>query len=226
VNYVVQQGHPLGELYVTGFKKDDKGRVIVNNNGVPLKTNGKSYNAGIAAADWNGTISSSFSIKNWTVSFEITHRQGGIVASQTRSELSTDGVLKKTLKGRNGGLIFGKNIFTNYTAVTKDGKPNNIKVNAEKLWHDLPGEAYILDATNTRLRELSIGYSLSTKMLRNSPISMVRISLTGRNLFYITRATPGLNSDMAVSTATGSLGFAYHLTPDERTFGINIKLNF
>jgi hypothetical protein len=179
-----------------------------------------------------GGISSAFSYKALSLSFVIDHRQGGVVESFTRASLDFFGLTQETVKGRSGGLIFGSNIFPNYTAVTEDGKPNNIPVDAETLWRaignaSLPvGEVYALDATNTRLRELIIGYSLPQPFVSRLHLSGVKVSLVGRNLFFISRATPGLDPDILTGTSTSSEGFSIYPPPTTRSFGINLKIDF
>src|SRR5690606_5748524 len=111
-----------------------------------------------------GAVTNSFSYKNFSASFLIEHRQGGTVASETNAILFADGVTKQTLPGREGDLVFGKNIFQNETAVMADGSPNTTAITSELLWRSIGGrntpvgEAFVDDATNTRLRELTIGY--------------------------------------------------------------------
>ncbi|HEX5555788.1 MAG TPA: SusC/RagA family TonB-linked outer membrane protein [Chitinophagaceae bacterium] len=231
-DFVIQQGLDYGDIFTIGFVRDDQGRVIVGSNGVPQISNQKDFNIGSYTPDWMGGISSAFSYKALSLSFVIDHRQGGVVESFTRASLDFFGLTQETVKGRSGGLIFGSNIFPNYTAVTEDGKPNNIPVDAETLWRaignaSLPvGEVYALDATNTRLRELIIGYSLPQPLVSRLHLSGVKVSLVGRNLFFISRATPGLDPDILTGTSTSSEGFSIYPPPTTRSFGINLKIDF
>jgi TonB-linked SusC/RagA family outer membrane protein len=231
-DYVIQQGLDFGDIFTIGFKRDSLGRVVVGSNGVPEIVNNKDVNVGSYTPDWTGGISSSFSFKNFNLSILIDHRQGGIVESFTRASLDYLGLTKGTLQGRDGGLIFGKNIFKNYTAVTEDGKPNNTPVDAQTLWSavgniSLPvGEVYALDATNTRLRELIIGYTLPQSLVKALHLSNVNVSLVGRNLFFISRATPGLDPDILSGTGTSSEGFSSYPPPTDRSFGVNLKIDF
>jgi len=231
-DYVIQQGLPFGDIFTIGFKRDSIGRVIVGSNGVPEVVNNKNQDIGHYTPDWTAGISSSFSYKRFNLSFVIDHRQGGIVESFTRASLDFLGLSKETLQGRSGGLVFGQNIFKNYTAVTEDGKPNTIPVDAQTLWStigniSLPvGEVYALDATNTRLRELIIGYTLPHSFTSKLHLADVDVSLVGRNLFFISRATPGLDPDILTGTGTSSEGYSTYPPPSTRSYGINVKINF
>src|SRR5690606_26789188 len=123
--------------------------------------------------DWTSGLSNSFNYKNLQLSFLIEHRQGGTIASETNAILFDDGVTVQTLTGRDGDLVFGKNVFGHETAVLEDGSPNNINISAESLWRGIGGrstpvgEAFVDDATNTRLRELALNYSLPKSLFRN-----------------------------------------------------------
>src|SRR5690606_18724369 len=115
----------------------------------------------------------------------------GKVISVTNSMLMYEGMMAETLEGREGGLVFGQNLFPGETAVQEDGSPNNIALTSQTFWHTIGGyinpigEAFVESMTNTRLRELTLGYTLPKSLLGNLPISAARLSLVGRNLFFI-----------------------------------------
>jgi hypothetical protein len=143
-----------------------------------------------------------------------------------------DGVNEETLEGREGGLIFGENFFPGETTVLADGTPNTVATNAEAMWNKLGGrnapvgEAFILDASNSRLRELVFGYSLPQATLANTPFTHVDISLVGRNLFFISNAAESADSEQIVNTATNADGWEAFGLPPVREFGVNLKFGF
>lgn len=231
-DYVVQQGLAFGDMFTVGFARDSLGRVIVGTNGVPRLSNQRNFNIGSYTPDWTGSISSSFSYKSISLSFVIDHRQGGIVGSFTQANLVYDGLTKETLQGRDGGLIFGQNFFSGYKAVQADGTPNTVPVNAQTFWQSIGnpsvpvGELFAENATNTRLRELVIGYTLPQSFVKRLHVANVKVSLVGRNLFFISRATPGLDPDMLTGTGTSAEGFSSFPPPTTRSFGVNLKIDF
>ena len=228
----IEQGQPYGQIYSKGWMRDSIGRVIIGTNGMPKITAGRTVQIANFNPDWTGAISNSVSYKNFNVSFLIEHRQGGSIVSMTNAILYGAGLTEQTLQGRDGGLIFGENFFGNETAVMEDGSKNTIPVNAETFWlgvggRNTPvGEAFVSDATNTRFRELTFGYSLPRKMFGKLPVSNVKISLVGRNLFYIYRASPDLDTDFMQGTTPDSEGFQSFAPPTTRSMGINIKIDF
>ena len=230
--FEVEQGKPFGEIYSKGWLRDSIGRVIIGTNGMPKITPGRTVKVANFNPDWTGSISNSFTYKNITLSFLIEHRQGGTIVSMTNAMLDGSGLTERTLQGRDGGLIFGENFFSKETAVMQDGSKNTIPINAETFWEGVGGrstpvgEAFVSSATNTRLRELTLGYSFPHKMFGNLPVSTVQLSVVARNLFYIYRASPDLDTDFMVGTTPDSEGFQAFAPPTTRSIGVNLKINF
>ena len=81
---------------------------------------------------------------------------------------------------------------------------------------------YIYDATNFRLRELSIGYNWRNLLGEGKNLN---VSVIARNLFFIYKKAP-VDPDISLSTANGLGGFEIFNLPSARSFGVNIKLNF
>ena len=69
---------------------------------------------------------------------------------------------------------------------------NTTAISAQDYWSTVaarnPGSAedFIFDATNIRLRELVLGYSIPSSVLGGSPFRSIDIALVGRNLFFLT----------------------------------------
>lgn len=231
-NFVLEEGKPFGQIYGKGFARDSKGRVIVGTNGLPQTTPGKTVLLGNVNPDWTGGISSAFTYRNWSANFVISHKQGGDIASFTDAILYGEGLVEATLQGRDGGLLFGKNILTDIPAVKADGSENDIPVNAQQLWQYLGGrtapvgEMFVRSATNTRLREFTLGYKLPEALFKKGPLASVQVSLVGRNLFFFHRASPSLDPDYMQGTGTISEGFQSFALPASRSYGANLKINF
>ncbi|MCW3091497.1 MAG: TonB-dependent receptor plug [Ferruginibacter sp.] len=228
----IEQGQPFGNIYRRGFLRDVQGRVIIGKDGVPKRTPGETIMVANFNPDWMGSISNSFSYKDFTLSFLIDHRQGGTILSQTNARLYGDGQAAGTLQGREGGLIFGQNFFTQETAILEDGSKNTIPINAEKFWTAMGGrvqstdEIFVESATNTRLRELIIGYSLPVGKLGGLRISKVHLSLVGRNLFFIYRASKTVDPDLRIGTGPGTEGISGMALPTTRSIGVSLKVDF
>lgn len=231
---VIEEGEPFGQVYSRGFERDDQGRVLIDDDGIPLVTSGKTVAVANLNPDWTAGISSSFSYKNFTGSFLIDHRQGGSISSLTNAILYADGVTEQTLRGRDGSdFIFGENVFSDETAVmASDGSANTTAANPEDFWRTLGGrnapvgEAFVEDATNTRLRELTIGFNIPQSLVSEVGISRANISLVGRNLFFIYKASENLDPDQMVGTTPGAEGFESFTPPSTRSFGASLQIDF
>lgn len=230
---VIEEGEPFGQIYSRGFERDDQGRVLIGSDGMPLLTPGKTVQVANINPDFMAGLSNSFSYKDFTASFLIDHRQGGTMASFTQAVIYADGVTKQTLVGREGGAVFGTDIFEDETAVMEsDGSPNTTAVNAEDFWRGVGGrnapigEAFVDSATNTRLRELTIGYNLPQSLISGLGIRGANFSLVGRNLFFIYKASDNLDPDHMFGTGPGGEGYDSFNPPTARSFGANLNIDF
>jgi len=230
--YFIEEGEEFGNVYSRGFVRDKQGRIVVGSNGVPNVTPGNDVLVANYNPDWLGSIVLTASYKNWDASLLIDHRQGGTIASITNAILYADGVTSETLQGREGGLIFGQNFWAHETAVTEDGSPNNIQMDAESFWRAVGGrnapvgEAFVVEATNTRLREFTLGYTVPAELFGNIPVSGMRISVVGRNLFYIHRASKNIDPDVLIGTGKAAEGFDSFAPPGSRSIGFNLSIDY
>ena len=228
----IEEGEPFGNVYSRGLQRDEQGRVIVGENGMPLITDGFNVKVANFNPDWMGSIRTTFAYKDFTLSALIDHRQGGSIASLTNAILYADGVTEQTLQGRDGGLVFGDNFFPEETAVLENGSANNIPIDAETFWRNVGGrnapvgEVFTVSATNTRLRELTLGYNVPTTLFSRLSVSSLRISLVGRNLFFIHRASENLDPDLMVGTFKAAEGFESFTPPSTRSFGLNLSIQY
>jgi len=230
--YFIEEGEEFGNVYSRGFMRDSLNRIIVGDNGVPKVTSGRDVLVANYNPDWLGSIVLTGSYKNWDASILIDHRQGGSITSITNAILYADGVTEQTLQGRDGGLIFGDNFWGHEIAVNEDGAPNTTPVDAETFWRAVGGrnapvgEAFVVDATNTRLREFTLGYTFPASIFGSAPISGMRLSLVGRNLFYLHRASENIDPDVLIGTGKAAEGFDSFAPPSSRSFGFNLSIDY
>jgi hypothetical protein len=232
-DYVLEVGGQYGDIYSRGFERDDQGRIIVDDLGLPLITPGR--NEVLVAnfnPDWLGGIRNSFRYKSFNLSALIDIRQGGTVTSFSEAILARDGVLDYTAEGRDGGLVFGEDIFSGETAVRQDGSPNTISVSAEDYYNRVGGrntpvgEAFVREMSNIRLRELVLGFSLPDKMLANTFLTSANFSLVGRNLFFITNKAENFDPEIVGSTSNDQEGREAFAPPTSRSVGVSVNFGF
>lgn len=226
----IEEGEPWGNVYSRGFARDDQGRVVINSTtGLPNVTNGITALIGNFNPDWMGGIRNAFYYKDLSVSFLVDIRQGGKTVSFSNAIMYSDGLTEETLDGREGGLIFGQNFFEGETAVLEDGTPNNVSFDSETFWRNFGGrnapvgEAFVVDASNVRLREFVIGYRLP---FDNGPLSSLRLSVVGRNLFFFSNKAGNLDPEVIVNAGKGEVGTEAFAPPTQRSLGGSISLDF
>ncbi|WP_299534506.1 SusC/RagA family TonB-linked outer membrane protein [Ulvibacterium sp.] len=233
-DYTLVVGGEFGDIYSRGYQRDDQGRVLVDDFGLPLITPGRdevlvaNFNP-----DWLGGIRNSLRYKNFNFSALIDIRQGGTATNFTDAILARDGVLESTLQGREGGLVFGDNFISGETAIVQStGQPNTIAVSAEEYWNRVGGrntpvgEAFVTELSNVRLRELVIGYTVPQSFLAKTFLTSANISLVGRNLFFISNKAESFDPDLLASienTAEGRVAFPL---PTTRQIGVSINFGF
>lgn len=83
---------------------------------------------------------------------------------------------------------------------------------------------FVEDATFAKLREISLSYTLSKSVLKNTPLESLRLTLSGRNLITITNYT---GWDPEISTEDSAIfkldEFSY---PNFRTYVASIQITF
>lgn len=230
--YKLIKGEPFGAVYSRGYVRDEQGRVIVDASGLPKITTGKDVMVANYNPDWLSGINNTFRYKDLTLSALIDIRQGGSLISFTEAIESGVGVLDYTAHGRDGSLIFGENTFNHETAVTESGEPNTIKISSEDLWNHLggvgapSGEAFVRDASNIRLREVILGYQLPQRILAKTFISSARVSLVGRNLFFLSNKAKYVDPEIMTDVSNGSEGREALSLPTTRSFGLSLSVGF
>ncbi|HEY9488263.1 MAG TPA: SusC/RagA family TonB-linked outer membrane protein, partial [Chryseosolibacter sp.] len=228
----IEEGRPFGEVYSRGLLRDDQGRVLVEDNGLPRVTPGFTVRVANYNPDWLGGIQNAFTYRNFRFSFLIDIRHGGSISSLGNAIIYADGLTEETLEGREGGLIFGENFFENETAIKGDGSPNDIPIDAEQFWlkvggRNAPvGEIFAVDASNIRFREAVLGYSLPSAMLDGSPFRRVSLSFVARNLFFFSNKAENIDPDVTVGTAANGAGYDAFGPPTARSYGFNLNLGF
>jgi hypothetical protein len=194
-------------------------------NGLP-KVDATQKVIGNIAPDFTGGANFTMKYKNLDLSTLIDAKIGGDIHSMTYAWGRYAGTLEETLIGREGGVIGN--------GVMSDGAggyiPNNVVVSAKAFnqatyGNDVESSA-IFDASYVKLRQVSIGYSFSKKLLQGSSIDGLKVSVVARNLAILYKKAPHIDPESAFSSANGEQGQEFGQLPSARTIGFNINLKF
>lgn len=219
------------------------GALFIAANGFPIQDN-TSRAVGNPWPDWTGGLSANLQIKGVSISAFLDHRSGGNVLNMTRSSMYQYGTHKDT-EARGQTFTFGSNMQChNITCDVLNGPvvgPGaGIPVVLGEGWYSDgtkgPGGGQgntagaittrIEDATNTRLREISIGYSFSGPWVQNlGGVSALDLKLSGRNLKLWTDYS-GLDPEVNLGGAANSnRGIDWFNTPYSRAWVLSVSLH-
>ncbi|MDR3142292.1 MAG: SusC/RagA family TonB-linked outer membrane protein [Tannerellaceae bacterium] len=211
------EGGSFGDIYGKAFDRDENGAIKYGENGIPFVVgDGNTIKVGNSNPDfmlgWNNT----FTYKGFTFHFLIDGRFGGDALSQTQAILDQYGVSERTGAARSVGYV----------------ELEGHKIYNVRGFYELIGgrsgvtEYYMFDATNIRLRELSLGYSFPQKWLdKLKLLQQLQLSLTARNLFFIHKSAP-FDPDAVLSINNNNQGIDIFGMPFTRNIGFNLKVAF
>ena len=211
--YILTEGGTMGDLYVkTALKRDQNGNVMIENNNVVLETLSEPKKVGSVLPSGNLGFRNDFNYKGINLGFMFSARFGGVVLSQTQAIMDQFGVSETTAIARdNGGVPVNNGVIDAQAYYTKVGGSNGLL------------EDYVYDATNLRLQELSLGYTLPAKWFNDAV--KINLSVVGRNLWMIYCKAP-FDPEATASTGTYYQGLDYFMQPNQRSFGFNVKVQF
>lgn len=222
VRIVADEGEPMGDIYGRDFERDDNGNIVVDANGVPVKGNDKNTFLGNYQPKYTMGIVNTLSYKNLSLGFLIDMRVGGKFYSQSLAYMHQAGTAEGTIPFREGGMIVD--------GVYGDGSPNTTPITAQQYWSAVAGaepvaSLFIYDATNIRLRELTLSFNFPSAIVNKTPFSKLSIGFVGRNLWLIKSEIPGVDPESSFTT-TNAQGWENAAYPSYRSFGFNLNLGF
>ena len=215
------EGGSIGDIYGRAFERDEQGRIVYETEGdyagLPCTVgDGNTVKVGNANPRFSLSWSNTVSYKGVSLALLVDCRYGGRLLSQTMADMDSYGVTKATADARDRGCV------------TLEGR----RIEDVRGFYKLVGgragvtEYYMYDATNIRLRELSLSYALPKQLVRRTRVfSAVSVSLVARNLFFIYNASP-FDPDLVLSTGNDNQGIDVYGMPTVRSVGFNIKLEF
>lgn len=214
-HFILKEGGTLGDLYsLSDIKRDSQGRVYIDNEGkVYTDNNVGDIKLGSVFPKCNMAWRNDFSWKGLNLGLMFSARFGGIVYSATQATLDTYGVSETTAQARDLGYVEvnGGDRINPETWYTTIGSKNGVP------------QYYTYSATNIRLQEASIGYTIKKNKLWN--VGDITLSLVGRNLLMLYCKAP-FDPEATASTGNYYQGIDYFMTPSTRSIGFNVKVKF
>jgi hypothetical protein len=176
-----------------------------------------------------GGFANSLTYHNFVLRFNMDFVVGGKFFSVTRMFNAYSGLAAETAgtnelgKPKRDPVADGGGILLD--AVTADGKPNTVRVDAQELYEDklfALHDNWIFDQTYLKLREVAVGYNFPTTKWAKTPFKSAYIGLVVRNPWLIYGAV-GKGIDVSEAELYWTEGGQL---PSVRSFGVNFKLGF
>ena len=242
-NVALIQGGQYGDIFTVAYvgesttglagidyERSAAGDVIIDENGLPKVSPVKQSYIGNREPDCLLGLGSTFTWKDLSLSFLLDGRIGGDVANITGRSLYSNGQNALLVPYRNRKVVF-KGVVDN-----GDGtyRPNTTPVILDQTTFNNyiynVSSNFIEDGSYLRMSYVTLAYDFSNLMKRlgsSNPIKGLKCSLTGRNLFLLTKYTGADPQVMpSASNGTGSMGIDNYSVPSLRSFNFNVNVTF
>lgn len=218
VRFILREGGSLGDIYSRAdLRRDSNGDIYQDMDGnifVDNKTQTKDFiKLGSVFPDANLAWRNDFRWRNFNFGFLLTARLGGVVYSRTQAVMDYYGVSASSADARDaGGIVINGNDL----------------IDAQKWYQtvangDTTPQYYTYSATNVRLQEASIGYTIPRKKLGD--VCDITLSIVGRNLWMLYNKAP-FDPEAVATTSNYYQGIDYFMMPSMRSLGFNVKFQF
>ncbi len=229
--FQVEEGGRIGDIYGTGYLKNENGDFVIDSNGKFIVDNNL-IKLGNYNPDFTLGFSNHFSYKNWDASFLLDWRKGGVIVSRTQALAGVGGQLKETEDRPDAGIV-ADGVVNTGTPENPIWTPNNIAVSPESYYRQFYDrnheENNTYDASYLKLREFSIGYTFksaekSEGFFKNG--RQLKLALIGRNLFAWSDIPHFDPEQLAVQGNNFISGVEDMSYATSRSFGIKLGLDF
>ena len=216
------KGGSIGDIYGKAFVRDAEGNIVYqtegDHKGLPaVEGEGNTIKVGNAnprfIMGWNHT----FSYKGFSLYFLLDWRYGGKILSQTQAEMDLYGVSQVTALARDRGYV-----------ILEGQQIDNVKGFYKNIVGGRAGvtEYYMYDATNLRLREVSLSYNFPKEWMQKTKVLKdLQLAFVARNLCFLYKKAP-FDPDLVLSTGNDNQGIEVFGMPTTRSLGFTVKCEF
>ena len=242
-------GEQLGVIFGATWDRDDSGNLLLDETGFPMLADAAGV-IGDPNPDWKAGVGALFGWKGLSINVLFDHSQGGEYWNGTRGALAFFGRAGFTAVETNLSADQAENllVYTGQTVAERypfrqntDGSytvRGEIKnygagdVFVEETFYRIgpgsgftgPDEAFMEDVTWTRLREVSLSYTLGNDIPKW--LQGATIAVTGRNLVLWTDYTGNDPDTNLTGSGLNGLGLEYFQNPSTRTYKVSLSLKF
>lgn len=235
------QGTQYGDIFPTAYLNGSTtaisgkdylrtadGKVICTADGYPKINPTKSVVIGNREPDFLMGLSTNLHYKGFLFGLLFDGRKGGDVVNVTGRGLWSNGQSKNLEFYRGRQVVWDGVVAQPDGTYIKNAVPIVLDYQTITNYYTAVSSNFIEDGSYIRLSYLTIGYDFSKFFKKSSQIKGLKCSLTGTNLFLLTKYTgsdPQLNASTS-SGGTGSKGIDNYAVPNTRGFNLTINANF
>lgn len=217
----VVSGQPYGVLMGTAWARDAEGNILVNDEGYPIVDSERQI-VGDPNPDFTMGWRNTLTWRQWAMSFLIDVRVGGDLFNGTANVMRFHGTHIDT-ENREESIVWeGVNVNT--------GEANTVEIPLDQSFYTRYGlvgvsEEGVESVNWLRLRDLSITWNMPREMADRLKIKGASIGLITRNLLLFTNYS-GIDPETSLSGAANSFGRDYFNSPNTRSVGLQLNLQF
>jgi TonB-linked SusC/RagA family outer membrane protein len=236
------EGMAMNQLYTRTYRRNEKGEILVNDNGVFLPTNGTTPGAentngflpvGSAIPKFTGGWNNTFTYKNLSLGVHIDYKFGGIVLTSTLLNMTRQGHSKLSLEGREDGLIFPgvylSSGLPNTSLITVSSTPINLQQFYTEYRNAQVGDPFIFKSDFVKLRNISVAYTFTDLIKKVGFLDFVKgltLSASCRNVAILYKDLPGLDPEAIQSSGDIRAGYENSSLPTTRNFNLSLNVKF
>lgn len=233
-----EEGKAMGEFYTYLPQYTEDGKLLVDEQGKiilgdEVEDTGKNMNN-----KWTGGVTTNLSAYGFTLSAALDVRYGGYMFSRTKNLMQFTGNSIETIyNGRNPFVIPNSVVDNMDGTYSENTTPLYMNNSSYQDYYDKSGwghggEAYLIDRSFVKLRNVSLSYSLPQSLIEPVKLSEVSVSVfcnnvftwTAKNNYYIDPETTTVSQSLYGDLAT-QFGELYS-NPACRIWGLSLGVKF
>jgi len=229
--FQVREGDRIGDMYGTGYQRNEDGEFIVTEDGRLIVDNNL-RKLGNYNPDFVLGIVNNIKYRNFSLGLVLDWRQGGTIVSRTQALAGVAGQLAETAFRPEEGIIVD-GVVNVGTEDNPQFVENTTPISAESFYRSFYDrnheENNTYDASYLKIRELSLSYSLDNDDLKGTflrGVQSLKVSLIGRNLFAFTDIPHFDPEQLAVQGQTFVSGVEDMSYATTRSFGLSVGIEF
>lgn len=244
-------GQPVGALWGGRWDRDAAGALLLDENGFPTQALDEGL-LGDPNPDWRGGLGTTLRYKGIRLYALFETFQGGDIWAGTHGALYNFGRTQQsanevTLSAADAATVVNSagSPVTSFGTANSDGTytfRGNItdfgggRVALDQSWYQglgggfgPVGEQFVVDGSWTRLRELTLGYTLAGEAFRSATkLTSIDFTITGRNLviWAPSKDIIGVDPETNLTGPTNGRGLEYFNNPGTQSFLFSVQITY